>query len=63
MYEGVVQDLIDELSRLPGVGPKSAQRIAFHLLQTDDDQPKRLAQVLLEVKERVRFCVVCYNVT
>jgi recombination protein RecR len=63
MYEGVVQDLIDELSRLPGVGPKSAQRIAFHLLQTDDDQAKRLAQVLLEVKERVRFCVVCYNVT
>jgi recombination protein RecR len=63
MYEGVVQDLIDELSRLPGVGPKSAQRIAFHLLQADDDQPKRLAQVLLEVKERVRFCVVCYNVT
>lgn len=63
MYEGVVQDLIDELSRLPGVGPKSAQRIAFHLLQTDDEQPKRLAQVLLEVKERVRFCVVCYNVT
>jgi recombination protein RecR len=63
MYEGVVQELIDELGRLPGVGPKSAQRIAFYLLQADDDQPKKLAQVLLEVKERVRFCEICYNVT
>ena len=63
MYEGVIQELIDELSRLPGVGPKSAQRIAFHLLQTEDDQAKRLAQVLLEVKERVRFCDTCGNVS
>lgn len=63
MYEGVVQELIDELGRLPGVGPKSAQRIAFYLLQADDEQPKKLAQVLLEVKERVRFCEVCFNVT
>ena len=47
MYEGVVQELIDELGRLPGVGPKSAQRIAFYLLQTDDDQAQKLAQVLL----------------
>jgi recombination protein RecR len=62
MYEGVIQELIDELSRLPGVGPKSAQRIAFYLLQTEDDQAKKLAQVLLEVKERVRFCEVCGNV-
>ena len=62
MYEGVIQELIDELSRLPGVGPKSAQRIAFHLLQTEDDQAKTLAQVLLEVKERVRFCEICGNV-
>jgi recombination protein RecR len=63
MYEGVVQELIDELGRLPGVGPKSAQRIAFHLLQTEDDQAKKLAQVLLEVKDRVKFCQVCANVT
>jgi recombination protein RecR len=63
MYEGVVQELIDELGRLPGIGPKSAQRIAFHLLQADDDQAKTLAQVLNEVKERVRFCNTCGNVT
>jgi recombination protein RecR len=63
MYEGVVQELIDELGRLPGVGPKSAQRIAFYLLQADDDQAQKLAQVLNEVKERVRFCEVCGNVT
>ncbi len=63
MYEGVVQELIDELGRLPGIGPKSAQRIAFHLLQTEDEQAKRLAQVLNEVKERVRFCEICGNVT
>lgn len=63
MYEGVVQELIDELGRLPGVGPKSAQRIAFYLLQAEDDQAKRLAQVLREVKERVKFCEICGNVT
>ena len=62
MYEGVVQDLIDELGRLPGVGPKSAQRIAFHLLQADPVDVRRLAQVLLEVKEKVRFCSTCGNV-
>lgn len=63
MYEGVVQELIDELGRLPGVGPKSAQRIAFYLLQTEDDLPQRLAKVLIEVKERVRFCDICGNVS
>jgi recombination protein RecR len=62
MYEGVIQELIDELGRLPGVGPKSAQRIAFYLLQADEDQAKRLAEVLTEVKERVRFCEQCGNV-
>ncbi|MBA2532533.1 MAG: recombination protein RecR, partial [Nocardioidaceae bacterium] len=63
MYEGVVQDLIDELGRLPGVGPKSAQRIAFHLLDADPVDVRRLASVLVEVKDKVRFCVVCWNVS
>jgi recombination protein RecR len=62
VYEGVVQDLIDELGRLPGVGPKSAQRIAFHILAADPTDVRRLAQILLEVKERVRFCATCGNV-
>ena len=62
MYEGIVQDLIDELGRLPGVGPKSAQRIAFHLLAADPQDVLRLAEVLREVKQRVRFCSVCGNV-
>ena len=62
MYEGIVQDLIDELGRLPGVGPKSAQRIAFHILAADPADVQRLAAVLREVKEKVRFCVVCGNV-
>ncbi|MBF9070738.1 recombination mediator RecR [Streptacidiphilus fuscans] len=63
MYEGVVQDLIDELGRLPGVGPKSAQRIAFHILQADPVDVRRLAHALSEVKEKVRFCTVCGNVS
>jgi recombination protein RecR len=62
VYEGVVQDLIDELARLPGVGPKGAQRIAFYLLEADPVDVKRLAHVLVEVKDRVRFCSVCGNV-
>ena len=63
MYEGVVQDLIDELGKLPGVGPKSAQRIAFHLLQADPDDIRRLVTALTEVSEKVRFCTVCGNVS
>ena len=62
MYEGVVQDLIDELGRLPGVGPKSAQRIAFHLLQADPADVRRLVTALTEVKDKVRFCITCGNV-
>jgi recombination protein RecR len=63
VYEGVVQDLIDELGRLPGVGPKSAQRIAFHLLQADPADVRRLVDALTEVKEKVRFCSTCGNVS
>ena len=63
MYEGIVQDLIDELGRLPGVGPKGAQRIAFHLLQADPVDVRRLADVLVEVKQRVKFCSICFNVS
>jgi recombination protein RecR len=62
VYEGVVQDLIDELGRLPGVGPKSAQRIAFHLLAADPTDVRRLVHVLTEVKDKVRFCKTCGNV-
>jgi len=62
LYEGVVQDLIDELGRLPGVGPKGAQRIAFHLLSADPVDVRRLADVLIEVKAKARFCSVCGNV-
>ena len=62
MYEGIVQDLIDELGRLPGVGPKSAQRIAFHILAADPADVQRLANALREVKEKVRFCSICGNV-
>jgi recombination protein RecR len=62
VYEGVVQDLIDELGRLPGVGPKSAQRIAFHLLQADRADVHRLVTAITEVSEKVRFCGVCGNV-
>jgi len=62
VYEGPVQDLIDELGRLPGVGPKSAQRIAFHLLAADPVDVTRLAHTLIEVKDKVRFCRICGNV-
>ncbi len=62
MYEGVVQNLIDELGQLPGVGPKGAQRIAFYLLSADPADVRRLASLLLEVLERVKFCRTCGNV-
>ncbi|MBQ0928486.1 MULTISPECIES: recombination mediator RecR [Saccharopolyspora] len=63
MYEGPVQDLIDELGRLPGIGPKSAQRIAFHLLAAEPADVTRLQEVLQQVKEGVVFCDVCGNVS
>lgn len=63
MYEGPVQDLIDELGRLPGIGPKSAQRIAFHILAADPDDVLRLANILRVVKEKVRYCETCFNVS
>ena len=63
MYEGIVQELIDELGRLPGIGPKSAQRIAFHILQTETFDVSRLAQVLTDVREKVKFCIICGNVS
>jgi recombination protein RecR len=62
MYEGPIQDLIEELGRLPGVGPKGAQRIAFYLLSADPVDVKRLAAALIEVKDKVQFCRVCFNV-
>jgi recombination protein RecR len=62
MYEGAVQDLIDELGRLPGVGPKSAQRIAFHVLAAESVDVERLASTLVRVKNDVRFCTICGNV-
>ncbi|MFT4137187.1 recombination mediator RecR [Microbacterium sp.] len=63
MYDGIVQDLIDEFGRLPGIGPKSAQRITFHLLQTPSFDVSRLSQLLGELRERVRFCERCGNVS
>ncbi len=63
MYDGIVQELIDELGRLPGIGPKSAQRIAFHILQTESFDVTRLSEVLRDVRDKVRFCDICGNVT
>jgi recombination protein RecR len=63
MYDGVIADLIDELGRLPGIGPKSAQRLAFHILQAEPADVRRLAEVLVTVKERARFCSTCGHVT
>ena len=63
MYEGAIQDLIDALGRLPGIGPKSAQRIAFHILQADAEVATALLDSIRTVKERVKFCVECGNVS
>jgi recombination protein RecR len=63
VYEGIVQELIDELGRLPGIGPKSAQRIAFHILQTENFDVTHLAEVLMTVRDKVRFCAICGNVS
>jgi recombination protein RecR len=63
VYEGVLQDLIDELGRLPGVGPKGAQRIAFHLLAAEPADVRRLSEIMLEVKAKARFCQTCGNVS
>ena len=63
VYAGPVQDLIDELGRLPGVGPKSAQRIAFHLLKLPTEDALRIATAIAVVKERVSFCTICFNIS
>ncbi|MCU1412968.1 MAG: recombination protein RecR [Microbacteriaceae bacterium] len=63
MYDGIVQELIDELGRLPGIGPKSAQRIAFHILQTESFDVSNLAGILMTLREKVHFCEICGNVT
>ena len=63
MYEGAIQDLIDELGRLPGIGPKSAQRIAFHIIQSEKVDISRLVEVLRTVKEKVKFCTECGNLS
>jgi recombination protein RecR len=63
VYEGAVQELIDELGRLPGIGPKSAQRLAFHILEADTEDMQRLVRAIVTVKERVKFCTICGNVT
>jgi recombination protein RecR len=63
MFEGAIQELIDELGKLPGIGPKSAQRIAFHIIQSERMEVERLIEVLRIVRERVKFCAICANVS
>src|SRR5919197_2499803 len=63
MFEGPIQDLIDELSRLPGIGPKSAQRLAFYMVKAPPQDAKRLAEAILAAKERVRFCKETFSVS
>ena len=62
-YAAPIQELIDCLGRLPGIGPKSAQRVAFYLLNADKTEAYRLSVAITEVKEKVRFCDRCFNVT
>ena len=62
MYTGPLRSLIDELGRLPGIGPKSAQRIAFHILKVPREDAQRLADAIVEVKERTTLCEICFNV-
>ena len=61
-YDGAIQDLIDSFAKLPGIGPKGAQRIAFHLLGVDRQSAQDLADAIMTVKEKVRFCEICGNV-
>jgi recombination protein RecR len=63
VFEGPIQDLVDELSRLPGIGPKSAQRLAFYMVKAPAQDAKRLAEAILAAKERVRFCRECFSVS
>ena len=62
MYTGPLRSLIDELGRLPGIGPKSAQRIAFHILKVPDEDARRLADAIIAVKEKTTLCEICFNV-
>jgi recombination protein RecR len=63
VYEGPIQDLVDELNRLPGIGPKSAQRLAFHIVKSQADDARRLADAITRAKERTRFCRECFGVS
>jgi recombination protein RecR len=63
LFAGPIQELIDELARLPGIGPKSAQRVAFYILKAAPDDARRLANAIVEAKDKVRFCRTCFNVS
>jgi recombination protein RecR len=63
VYEGPIQDLVDELARLPGIGPKSAQRLAFYIVKAQADDARRLAEAIVAAKENVRFCRECFSVS
>ncbi len=63
MYEGPIQDLVDELNRLPGIGPKSAQRLAFFIVKSSAPDARRLAEAIIQAKDRVRFCRECFGVS